>query len=125
MKLLNIYLSKLDAFEERDNTLRQRESVKKLPPLVKTRIEEIVQIYKENPQSALLAGLVQKSKDEEKKMNQMIQSFSTITDLDETRRIIEDIKASFTKIQKALDYARQFDSETGMISSISGSIEEI
>ena len=125
VKLLNIYLSKLDAFEERDNTLRQRESVKKLPPLVKTRIEEIVQIYKENPQSALLAGLVQKSKDEEKKMNQMIQSFSTITDLDETRRIIEDIKASFTKIQKALDYARQFDSETGMISSISGSIEEI
>ena len=125
MKLLNVYLGKLDAFWERDNTLRQRENVKKLPPLAKTRIEEIVQIYKENPQSALLAGLVQRSKDEEEKMKKMIQSFSTITDLDETRRLIDDIKDSFTKIQRALDYARQFDSETGMIPSISGSIEEI
>ena len=53
-----------------------------------------------------------------------LEKLEKTKDLDETKNLIENIKLSFTKIQKALDYARQHDSMTGIVPAVSGAISE-
>ena len=69
----------------------------------------MIRIYHQNPESTLLAGLIQKSQEEQKKMDKDLKLLSETEDLKTTKDLIEQIKVSFQKIQKAMDYARPFD----------------
>lgn len=107
--LLNVQIQEVTNLIERKEILRQYEAVKKLSPLVKTRIDDMVRIYNQNPESTLLAGLIQKSQIEQEKIEKNLAHLSETDDLKTIKELIEKIKDSFQKIQKALDYARPFD----------------
>ena len=113
--LLNLKSQELKNFLNRQDVLRQRDAVKKLPPLVKNRITELIQIYNQNSQSAVMAGLVQGSQKEEEKITQNLALLSQAEEIEFAQKLIDEIKASFQKIQKALNYARQLDL-TGSVS---------
>ena len=104
---------------ERNEVLRQRDAVQKLPPLVKNRINEMIQIYSQNPQSALIAGLIQGSQAEEEKIQENLKAMEKEKDLQEVKKKINAIKESFKKIQKALNYAHQADVTGGEFLSVS------
>ncbi|MGN0919408.1 MAG: AsmA family protein [Alphaproteobacteria bacterium] len=107
--LLNVQSQELGNFLERQDVLRQREAVQKLPPLVKNRVAELIQIYNQNSQSALVAGLVQGSQKEEEKIKENLALLTKAQELDTAQKLIDEVKESFQKIQKALNYARQLD----------------
>ena len=107
--LLNLQTQEVIRFVEEKELLRQRDALKKLPPLVKTRLDEMVRIYQQNPESALLAGLIQKSQIEQKLIDDNLTLLSETEDLKRMKELIEQTKESFQKIQKAMDYARPFD----------------
>ena len=116
--LLNLKSQELKNFLNRQDVLRQRDAVQKLPPLVKNRITELIQIYNQNSQSAVMAGLVQGSQKEEEKITQNLALLSQAEEIESAQKLIDEIKVSFQKIQKALNYARQLDLTGGV--SLSG-----
>ena len=112
--LLNVQSQELKNFLDRQDILRQREAVQKLPPLVKNRITELIQIYNQNSQSAVMAGLVQGSQKEEEKITQNLLLLTKAEDIETAKTLIAKVKESFQKIQKALNYARQLDLAGGI-----------
>ena len=106
--LLDIQSQELKNLLVRQDVLRQREVVQKLPPLVKKRVSELIQIYNQNSQSAVMAGLVQGSQQEEEKITQNLNQLTKVEDLNTAKVLIDEVKVSFQKVQKALNYARQF-----------------
>lgn len=122
--LLSSQSQDLSDYLEQQEVLRQREAIKKLPPLVKTRLEEMIQLYNQNPESPIFAGLVEGSQKEEEKINKFLVDLEKVKDLNTANEIINEIKESFKKIQKALTYARQFNSMNEIIPRVSGVVSE-
>ncbi len=123
----NLLLSEskdLDNYLKRQDILRQREAVKKLPPLIKTRLDEMIQIYNQNPESVVLSGIVQGSQNENEKITKNLEILENVQNLEAAKQLISDVKESFQKIQKALNYARQFSSKTGILPGITGAVSE-
>ena len=121
-QFLALQSAELEDLLERQNILKQREAVQKLPYLVKTRIEELTQLYQQNPQSTILAGLLQGSQKEEKNITKILEELPKINDMAQLKSKVEEVKESFQKIQKALNYAHQLDMNAPSVSNISGSI---
>ena len=123
-KLLEIQSKELDELLEKENILKQKKAVQNLPLLVKPRITEISQIYEQNRQYSVLASILKGAQQEEKKIIDSLKELEKTKDLAETKNIIENVKLSFTKIQKALNYARQHNSLSGVPPTVSGDILE-
>ena len=121
-KLLEIQLRELEYLLKRQEVSRQKNAMNKLPPLVERKLNDIVQIYRKNPNSSFLIALIQGVQKEEKEIKSEMQSLSRTVDVEAAEEIILKIKESFEKIQKAWDYAQKMDSKGEIAPSVSGTI---
>ena len=121
-KLLEIQLRELEYLLKRQEVSRQKNAMNKLPPLVEKKLNDIIQIYRKNPNSSFLIALIQGVQKEEKEIKSQMQSLSRTVDVEAAEEIILRIKESFEKIQKAWNYAQKMDSKGEIAPSISGTI---